>query len=314
MKLAITGAAGFVGQLVASTLQEMDFGGSVRLIDKTIFAQSDFEQIALDLLDPHALDVALDGVDRVLHLAALPGGAAEADPELSKRVNLDLPLGLMNRMEGRRLVFASSIAVYGDSFPLQVDDRTPARPASVYGTHKRMSELAFGDAVRRELLSGVALRLPGIVARPRSASGFGSAFLSDLFHAIRSGQAMTLPVAPEATSWLMSAKICADNLVHALLADFTIGSAMCLGAVRVRIEDLVRSAARYGDASQISYAEDETMGRLFGSHPPLKVHHSSALGFRDDGALDILVDNVMRDAGFAEVTSIEDAAAVMAAG
>ena len=292
MRLAITGAGGFVGRAVARHLSDMQFDGTVRLIDREISGHSDFESVKLDLADPGALDGALEGVDRVLHLAALPGGAAQADPALSQKINLDLSLNLLERMDGRRLVYASSIAVFGDSFPTAVDDETVVHPASVYGTHKRMVELAFADAVRRQAVTGAALRLSGIVARPSLAEGFGSAFLSDVFHAVRGGEACTLPVSPDATSWLMSVKTCAKALVHALLSDFTEPDPIMLPAVRAPMQVLVKSAARYGDSSKISFKRDDTIQRLFASHPSLTTHKAASLGFTGDLTLDGLVDNV----------------------
>lgn len=293
MKFAVTGAAGFVGRAVAARLAGSGVAGSVKLIDKVIEPQAGSECLEIDLLDSDALTAALRDVDRVLHLVALPGVAAESNPAISRRVNLDLPLDLIERMEGRRLVYASSIAVFGDSFPAQVDDLTPPVPASVYGTHKRMVELGFADAVRRGSVTGVSLRLPGIVARPKSAEGFGSAFLSDLFHAVQNGSAFTVPVSPDATSWLMSVKLCADNLVHALVSDFTEGASITLAAVRASMEDLIGSLSRYGDASQIDFVKNAETQRLFGSQPPLDAQRSCALGFRADGNVYALVNNVM---------------------
>lgn len=296
MRLAVTGAAGFVGRAVAARLADSGIASSVKLIDKVIEPLPDFECLQIDLLDKDALTNGLKNVDSVLHLAALPGGAAEADPARSRRMNLDLPLDMIEQMDGRRLVCASSIAVFGDNFPAQVDDNISPVPTSVYGTHKRMVELGFADAVRRGRVTGASLRLPGIVARPKSAEGFGSAFLSDLFHAVRNGKALTLPVSQDATSWLMSVKLCADNLVYALVSDFTEAAAITLGAVRASIEDLIVSLARYGDSSRIDFERDSDTQRLFGSHPPLVAQRSRELGFRDDGNVDELVDMVMRDA------------------
>ena len=292
MRLAITGAGGFVGRAVASHLSDMQFSGEVRLIDREISDHSEFECLEIDLLDPDTLDLALDGVDRVLHLAALPGGAAQAHPARSRQINLDLSLNLLDHLDGRRLVYASSIAVFGDQFPPVVDDDTAPHPTSVYGTHKRMVELAFADAVRRQLASGVALRLPGIVARPGSAEGFGSAFLSDIFHAVRGGDAYTLPVSRDATSWLMSASVCAGSLVHALVSDFTDADPIMLPAVRVSMGELVTSAGRHGDSSKISFQQDDAIQRLFASHPPLTTPNAASLGFASDVNLDGLVDNV----------------------
>ncbi|WP_321396782.1 NAD-dependent epimerase/dehydratase family protein [Emcibacter sp.] len=298
MRLAITGAAGFIGRAVADHIGANNFTGEVRLIDSNLNQIRNkqvpgFEYLEIDLIQKGALEKALEGVDRLLHLAALPGAAAEENPDLSQQVNLDLPLDMFARMNGRRLVYASSIAVYGNCFPDLVDDTTAPQPTSVYGTHKRMVELAFSDAIRRNVIKGVAVRLPGIVARPPSAEGFGSAFLSDIFHAVRAGENYVVPVAPEATSWLMSSKICALNLAHALLSDFTENDAITLSAVHTSLSQLACEAAKYGNADKITYKEDTNTRRLFGSHPPLNAQKSKILGFQDDVSVSTLVDNVM---------------------
>lgn len=293
MQLAITGAAGFVGQAVVRRLREIGFDGSVKLIDQFAVEQSGFESVTADLQDRDALARAVEGADRVLHLVSLPGGAAQSDPALSRSINLEMALNLIDQMDGRRLVYSSSIAVFGDSFAGPIDDGTPTSPASVYGTHKRMVELAFTDAVRRGVVRGCALRLPGIVARPRSSAGFDSAFLSDLFHAVQAGEGLALPVSPDATSWLMSARICARNLIDALLSDFTEEWAVTLDAVRVRVGDLVEALAkRGGDTSGITYASDSMIQRVFGSHPALEAAHSRRLGLASDGSVEALVENV----------------------
>jgi nucleoside-diphosphate-sugar epimerase len=279
------------------------YPGDVRLVDRM---EPDghgarFEAVAADLTDPNALRAVLTGADRVLHLAALPGGAAERDPQASRRINLDVILNMIEALSAAgkraRLIHVSSIAVFGAPLPELVDDSTAPIPAMVYGAHKRMAEIALQDAVRRGAVGGMALRLPGIVARPRQANGLASAFLSDLFWAIPGGDALALPVGPDAMLWLMSAVRCADNLLHALQCPLP-GWRDCvatLPAIRCSVADLIAAIleAGGGDATAISYAPDEAIEAQFGRYPPLGAALAERLGFRADESLSDLVRAAM---------------------
>src|SRR5207244_1703185 len=99
------------------------------------------------------------------------------------------------------IVYASTIAVYGINLPDLVDASTPLRPPITYGAHKQVCEILLADFSRRKQLDARAVRLPGIVARPKSDAGLTSAFMSDLLHALRAGESFTCPVGPESTAW-----------------------------------------------------------------------------------------------------------------
>jgi nucleoside-diphosphate-sugar epimerase len=286
-RILVTGADGFLGRVLARTLPPE----RLRLVDRRRPDLAGAECIAADLRDASRLPALLAGVEAVIHLAALPGGAAEADPAGSRAINLDASLNLIAAASGAgaRFVHASSIAVFGAPLPERIDDATPPSPSMTYGAHKAMVEIALVDAIRRGDIAGIALRLPGIVARPAAPSGLKSAFMSDLFHAIRDGRPCEVPVGPQATVWLMSAACAAANLVHAL--DVAPGPAITLPALRTSIADLVDAIAQ-GRPAAIDYAPDAELEAQFGRQPPLETRLADRLGFRHDGNLANLVRNV----------------------
>ena len=296
MHITVTGAAGFVGRAVAERLACEHADIDLLLVDRAFDHVPVAPPLIGDLTDRGFLRDLCSRSDALIHLAALPGGAAEQDPAASRAINLDVPLALVDAMAGRRLVIAGSIAVFGSDLPTPVNDATPVRPTGVYGTHKAMVELAFADALRRGVLAGMVLRLPGIVARPGAGAGFGSAFLSDVFHAAREGRRYTLPVAADATAWLMSARTCAANLVVAARGSDSARDAVTLPALRVTIGDLIAELSRHGDVGGIDHAEDAATRRMFGSYPPLATPRAEAMGFVHDGSLERLVRTVLADA------------------
>jgi nucleoside-diphosphate-sugar epimerase len=171
----------------------------------------------------------------------------------------------------------------------------------IYGAHKLMMEIALADFSRRGALDGVAVRLPGIVPRPRAPSGMKSAYLSEIFHALRAGEGFTAPVSPQATSWLMSVSRVAENLRLAAKVEgeaLPPGRAFTLPALRVGMAELAVAiaAATGADATAVSYAPDATLEPQFGRQPPLATPVADRLGFRHDGDVASLVRQALADA------------------
>ena len=104
------------------------------------------------------------GADSVFHLAAVVSGAAEADFDLGMRVNLDGTRALLDALRGEarrpKVVFSSSVAVFGGAMPDVLTDATTPMPQSSYGVQKLIGELLVGDYSRKGMIDGRSLRLP----------------------------------------------------------------------------------------------------------------------------------------------------------
>lgn len=296
MRLAITGGDGFIGRAVARHL--LDNGVApmdLLLVDRSFATPPASRYLAGDLLNPDILSRATEGCDAMLHLASLPGAASERNPGLAHDTNVALSLQLIEAMAGRRLVLAGSIAVFGSAPQGAIDDDSKVCPDSVYGTQKAMVELAFSDAIRRNSLHGMVLRLSGIVARPTAATGFGSVWMSDIFHAARCGMSMRIPVATDATIWIASLSVTSRNLARGLTAEWSESRPITLPALHVRIGDLVDRLAEHCPAARFTHEEDPAVRRMFASYPWLKTPLAKSLGFEGDADVSALIDAVLAD-------------------
>ena len=303
MHVVVTGAGGFVGRELVSRL--LAAGEQVVAVD----TQADGIPVGAravigDIASAHLREEAFrEGCTALVHLATVPGGAAEADPAASRRVNIDAMYDLLEaaRAAGTRprVVFASSIAVFGDPLPpAGVDDATPLAPRMVYAGHKAMMELAVAMMHNRGEIEGITVRLPGILARPKGPSGMKSAFMSDLFHALRAGEPFICPVSEHATIWAQSVVQCARNLVNALDMDAALmpmTRAVTLPAQRVTMGALAAEVARQcgTDVALVSYGPDAALEAAFGAHPPLVTPTAERAGFAHDGDLASLVCNAL---------------------
>ncbi len=310
-RVIVTGAGGYIGSaLVRALLIAPAYGSAtLSLCDMDLSLTPADPRIRLvegDLCDPVVRRRLLEGgVDVVFHLAGILGGAAEANPALARRVNIDATLSLFEALRDlssvSRVVFASSIAVYGPTSREVIDDETPAEPVMTYGAHKRMAEIALTQFTARGWIDGVALRLPGIVARPGADARLKSAFLNRVFYAVEAGEDFVMPVSAHGTSWLISVTACVEALIHAAtLGAETLGSvrAFNLPAQRVRMGDLIGAIHDRFPASPsiVSFRPDAALQAQFASQPPLTTAIADALGFQHDGDVATLVAHAMPEA------------------
>ncbi|HUA76545.1 MAG TPA: D-erythronate dehydrogenase [Acetobacteraceae bacterium] len=238
MHVLIIGAAGMVGRKLTTRLAaEATLGGraitALTLLDivppeKPAAFRGTIETRAADLSLPGEAARAIAArPDIIFHLAAIVSGEAEADFEKGYRVNLDGTRALFEavRLEGRekpyrpRMVFTSSIAVFGAPFPEAIDDEFLTAPLTSYGTEKAIGELLLCDYTRRGFMDGIAIRLPTISIRPGKPNKAASGFFSSILREPLAGQEAVLPVSEDVRHWHASPRSAVGFLIHAATID-----------------------------------------------------------------------------------------------
>ncbi len=313
--VVVTGAQGFVGQVLVRRLLETGLNGQavarLTLMDLA-FSQAHADprvvQVAGSIADaPVRAQAFANRVDAVFHLASVPGGAAEKNYEMGRSINLDATLGLLEDLRGQvdrtgvapRLVFASTVAVYGEKLPELVDENTLPAPALSYGAHKLAGEFLVADATRRAWVRGCSLRLPGVVARPGSGAGLMSAFMSQIFWKLAAGEPIAVPVSPLGVAWWISAQACARNLIHAATIDpsqLNPQRSYQMPALRLNMTQVVQALAdKFGEDRKnlVTWVPEPLIERLFAQYPPLHTPFADRLGFRHDGNVAALVEQAL---------------------
>jgi D-erythronate 2-dehydrogenase len=232
MHILITGAAGMIGRkLTARLVGDKGLNGKpierLTLVDvvapqKPIGFSGKVETTVTDIADEKAAQTAVAGhPDVIFHLAGVVSGEAEVDFEKGVRVNLDGSRALLEAIRAigdgyrPRLVFSSSIAVFGAPFPEAIPDDFHLTPLTSYGTQKAMVELFLADYTRRGFLDGVGIRLPSIVVRPGRPNKAASGFFSSIIREPLAGEEAVLPVEDSVLHWHASPRAAVGFLIHA---------------------------------------------------------------------------------------------------
>src|SRR3954452_11737805 len=178
--------------------------------------------VTCDFAVPGAAEpLVADKPDVIFHLAAIVSGEAELDFDKGYRINLDGTRMLLDavRLIGGgykpRIVFTSSIAVFGAPFPDKIGDEFFTTPLTSYGTQKAISELLIADYTRKGLLDGISIRLPTICVRPGLPNKAASGFFSNIIREPLAGKEAVLPVSEDVRHWHASPKSAVGFLLHA---------------------------------------------------------------------------------------------------
>jgi D-erythronate 2-dehydrogenase len=227
MRILIIGAAGMLGRKLSQRLVRDGTLGTHPISELTLAdVAGGAGVIATDLSAPGvAADLIASRPDVIVDLAAVVSGEAETHFAKGYRVNVDATRHLLEaiRLVGSgyapRLVFSSSIAVFGPPMPDVIADDHPTTPATSYGTQKAIIELLLTDYTRRGFLDGVAIRLPTICVRPGAPNLAASGFFSNIIREPLHGRPAVLPVSPEVRHWFASPRAAIGFLIHAATMD-----------------------------------------------------------------------------------------------
>ena len=236
MKILVLGAAGMVGRKLVERLAKDGRIGGIPIshavlhdiVAPTAPAGAPFTS------ECHASDFSLAGgaeklliqrPDVIFHLAAIVSGEAEADFDKGYRINLDGTRNLFDAIRRigdgyhPRVVFTSSIAVFGAPFPDAIGDEFFTTPLTSYGTQKAISELLLSDYTRRGFFDGIGIRFPTICVRPGLPNKAASGFFSNICREPLAGKEAVLPVSEDVMHWHASPRAAVGFLIHAAMID-----------------------------------------------------------------------------------------------
>ena len=315
MHILITGGGGFIGRKLAAALLRRESlpgpDGSPRRIERlTLFDVVPVEGMAAD---PRIETVAGDIGDAaqvrtlvgprtggVFHLAAVVSANAEEDFEQGMRVNLDGTRHLLDacRVLGTapRVVFTSSLAVFGGRMPAVIDDDTIDLPQTSYGAQKAMGELLVADYARKGFVQGRSLRLPTVVIRPGRPNRAASTFASSILREPLAGEEAVCPVGEGVAMYILSPRRVVEALVRAfeLPQDTFAGiRGLTLPGLKVTVGQMAQALGRVAGqeaVARIRFARDPLIeGIVAGWAADFRPARAMEMGFKPDDDLEAII-------------------------
>ena len=321
MHVMIIGAAGMIGRKLADHLaKDKALGGRdiqpLTLADVVepqtpIGFTGAVETVVTDLSEPGAAErLVARRPDTIFHLAAIVSGEAEADFEKGYRVNLDGTRYLFDAIRREtsggpykpRVVFTSSLAVFGAPLPETIGDEFFSTPLTSYGTQKAIGELLLSDYSRRGFFDGVGIRLPTICVRPGKPNKAASSFFSSILREPLSGLEAILPVSTGVRHWFASPRAAVGFLTHAATLDSSqLGWRRNLNlpglsaSVAEQIEALGRIAGEKA-VKLIQPKPDEAIRKIVEGWPrQFDARRAEGLGFKAERSMDEIIRVFIKD-------------------
>ena len=322
MRVLVTGGAGFLGSRLVNALLARGTvtgsSGDEQSIDEVLVADiappprpfADDKRLKTRYGDFSEADAVHQLIDRdtgvVFHLAAIVSGEAEENFDKGMRINLGGTQKILEACRQRadcpRVVFASSVAVYGGDMPDVLDDMTPLTPQTSYGAQKAMSELLVNDYSRKGFIDGRALRLPTIVVRAGKPNAAASSFASSIIREPLQGTEVDCPVSGKTGVWLLSPRRVVAAFIHAAdLASDAWGASrsVALPGMTVSVEEMLAALARVageGVAARVRFKPDPFIEKIvYGWPTRFTTERGELMGFRADERFDEIIEAFIED-------------------
>ena len=317
MKILVTGAAGMIGRKFCEALIKRRNIGSRSVVRLTMAdtikpaapTGAPFEVCtrSADISDPGVAEsFVADRPEIIYHLAAVVSGEAEADFDKGYRVNLTGTQRLFEavRQAGHqpRVVFASSIAVFGTPFPETIPEDYALMPLTSYGTQKAIGEFLLADFSRRGFFNGIGIRFPTICVRPGKPNKAASGFFSNIVREPLKGEPAVLPVGEEVRHWFASPRAAVDFLFRAGALDLgQLGSRRTLNmpGLSATVGEIIaslRNVAGADCAKLIRREPDPVIQKIVDGWPRrLEASRAEALGFHAETSFEEIVHHHIED-------------------
>lgn len=317
MRILVTGAAGMVGRKLTARLARDGTlaGKKITALDLHDIVPCDTFSLQGAHVSIHVGDLADPGTagkligarpDVIFHLAGIVSGEAEANFDLGYRVNLDGTRALFDavRLENYqpRIVFTSSIAVFGAPFPDVIPDEFHPTPLTSYGTQKLMCEALLADYTRRGFFDGIGIRLPTICVRPGLPNKAASGFFSGIIREPLNGKEAILPVPRSVVHTHASPRSAVGFLIHAAGIDGEkVGPRrnLTMPGVGVSVGEQIEALGRIAgsDVTRLIREEaNETIWRIVKGWPSrFEAKRSRDLGFKAEGSFDEIIRVYIED-------------------